>query len=113
MEGQGFRDRTPEFEEADAVLLGVSFDRPEANRAFAEKFAFSFRLLSDVDTKVGEAYETKRAPAESDPGRPKRRTYLIDPQGVIRRAYRVRDIAGHPAEVLADLRALRSSESVP
>jgi peroxiredoxin len=36
----------------------------------------------------------------------KRRTYLIDPDGVIRKAYRVRDIEGHPEELLTDLREL-------
>ena len=36
----------------------------------------------------------------------KRRTYLIDPEGVIRKAYRVRDIAAHPDEIVADLREL-------
>ena len=36
----------------------------------------------------------------------KRRTYLIDPGGVIRKAYRVRDIEGHPEELLRDLREL-------
>lgn len=106
MEGQGFRDRAPEFEEAGAEILGVSFDTPEANRAFAEKFGFPFRLLSDEDRSVGEAYETKRAPEEASPEHPKRRSYLIDPDGVIRRAYRVTDIEAHPGEVLEDLRAL-------
>lgn len=33
----------------------------------------------------------------------KRRTYLIDPDGVIRKAYRVKDIEGHPQELLDDL----------
>jgi peroxiredoxin Q/BCP len=86
----------------------VSFDPPEKNRAFAEKFGFPYRLLSDVDTSVGEAYETKRAPEEADPSRPKRRTYLIDPQGMIRKAYRVRDTAAHADEVLKDLASLRA-----
>jgi len=31
---------------------------------------------------------------------------VIDPDGVIRKAYRVRDITGHPEELLADLREL-------
>jgi thioredoxin-dependent peroxiredoxin len=87
------------------VVLGISFDSPEANRAFAEKQGFPYRLLSDADRTVGEAYETRRAPEEADPHRPKRRTYLIDPDGVIRKSYRVRDIAAHPDEVLADLAA--------
>ena len=109
MEGQGFRDRTPEFEEANAVLLGISFDPPEKNRAFAERQGFPYPLLSDVDKHVGEAYETKRAPAEADPTRPKRRTYLIDPDGLIRKAYRVRDVTTHPDEVLRDLAELQSA----
>ena len=94
------------------MLLGVSFDQPEKNRAFAERYGFPYPLLSDVDRTVGEAYETKRAPEEADPTRPKRRTYLIDPQGVIRKAYRVRDVTTHPDEVLEDLRReLRPSPS--
>lgn len=106
MEGQGFRDRAPSFEEAGAELLGVSFDPPEANRAFAQRYGFPFRLLSDEDRTVGELYETKRAPEERGAGSPKRRTYLIDPGGVIRKAYRVTDVNAHPDQVLADLRRL-------
>jgi peroxiredoxin Q/BCP len=106
VEGQGLRDRAPQFEWAGVEVLGASFDPPEANRAFAEKHDFPFRLLSDVDTDVGQAYEVKRAPEEPDPEHPKRRTYLIDPDGMIRKAYRVRDVTTHPDEVLHDLAEL-------
>lgn len=108
MEGKGFRDRAPRFEEAGAEIVGASFDTPEDNRAFAEKHGFPFRLLSDVDRTVGETYETKRSPEERSPDYAKRRTYLIDPEGVIRRAYRVTDVDAHPDEVLTDLRRLMS-----
>jgi peroxiredoxin Q/BCP len=67
-----------------------------------------FRLLSDVDRSVGEAYETKRHPEEPSPEFAKRRTYLIDPAGRIVKAYRVRDIPNHPDEVLRDLRELQA-----
>ena len=87
-------------------VLGVSFDLPEDNRAFAQKNGFPFRLLSDADRSVGERYETKRAPEERSPEFAKRRTYVIDPEGVIRKAYRVTDIAGHPGQVLEDLNGL-------
>jgi peroxiredoxin Q/BCP len=90
------------------VILGVSFDKSEDNKGFAEKEGFPFRLLSDVDRTVGEAYETKRAPEESSPEYAKRRTYLIDPEGVIRKAYRVQDIPTHPGQVLEDLKALQT-----
>jgi thioredoxin-dependent peroxiredoxin len=80
----------------------VSFDPPDKNRKFAELNRFPFRLLSDVDRVVGTAYETKRAPEEPSQNA-KRRTYLIDPGGVIRKAYRVADIPAHPGQVLEDL----------
>jgi peroxiredoxin Q/BCP len=111
VEGQGFRDRAPEFERQGAVLLGASFDPPEQNRAFAEQHGFPFALLSDVDREVGTRYETKRAPEESSPEFAKRRTYLIDPEGVIRKAYRVTDIPAHPDEVLEDLRRLQREDA--
>jgi peroxiredoxin len=66
-------------------------------------------LLSDEDRGVGERYQTKRAPEERSPDFAKRRTYLIDPDGRIARAYRVTDIPAHPRQVLEDLVALRSS----
>jgi len=87
-------------------VVGVSFDRPEENRAFAEEHGFAFRLLSDVDRTVGERYETKRAPEEPSPEYAKRRTYLIDPEGRIAKAYRVTDIPAHPGDVLEDLAEL-------
>jgi peroxiredoxin Q/BCP len=87
-------------------IVGISFDVPEDNRAFAEQNGFPFRLLSDVDRTVGEAYETVRAPEEPSSEFAKRRTYLIDPEGVIRRAYRVTDIPAHPEQVLEDFRHL-------
>jgi peroxiredoxin len=64
-----------------------------------------------VDRTVGEAYETKRAPAEPSPDNAKRRTYLIDPAGVIRKAYRVTDIPAHAQQVIDDLHVLMANGS--
>jgi peroxiredoxin Q/BCP len=105
----GFRDRAPEFEQLGVAVIGASFDTPEDNAAFARNNGFPFRLLSDVDRSVGEAYETKRAPEEQSPEYAKRRTYLIDPGGRIAKAYRVTDIPAHADDVLADLRRLQAA----
>jgi thioredoxin-dependent peroxiredoxin len=88
------------------AVVGASFDRPQDNKAFAEQNGFAFPLLSDVDRAVGKLYETVRAPEESSPEFAKRRTYLIDPEGRIAKAYRVTDIPAHPGQVLADLRSM-------
>ena len=66
-------------------------------------------MLSDHDNAVGMLYETKRAPEEPMPEWAKRRTYVIDPSGVIRKAYRVRDAGAHPGELLPELRELVGS----
>ena len=89
-------------------MLGASFDTPEENRAFAEAEGFGYRLLSDEDHSVGREYEVARPDDDPLASLPRRDSYLIDPEGVIRRAYAVKDTAGHAAEVLADLRLLQS-----
>jgi len=88
-------------------VLGASFDTPEENKAFADAQGFGFPLLSDVDRNVGRAYEVVRAPDERYADFPERRSYLIDPDGVIRRVYSVTDVTAHADEVLADLAELR------
>jgi len=56
-----------------------------------------------VDRTAGAAYQVTRDPGEKYADYPKRYSYLIDPNGVIVRAYDVTDVAGHAAQVLADL----------
>ena len=84
------------------VILGASFDAVDANKAFAEKFDFPFQLLSDFDEQVGVAYET-RDPGTEKVSFAKRLAYLIDPDGVIRKAYEVGDVNTFADEVAADL----------
>ena len=107
MEGRALRDRAAAFEAANCVVLGASFDTPEENRQFAEDQAFGFRLLSDVDRSVGTAYGVARPPDDQYAAFPTRLSFLIDPDGLVRRVYTVTDVQGHADEVLADLAALQ------
>jgi len=63
-------------------------------------------LLSDVDRTVGEAYGAKKGPDEQWADFANRYTFLIDPEGVVRKVYQVKDIAAHPDEVLEDITSL-------
>jgi len=93
-----------------AVILGASFDNQEANARFKENENFPFRLLCDVDKKVGEAYHAGRLGGMSPV--PRRITYIIDPDGSIAQSYKVKDALAHPGEVVDDLEQLmRESES--
>lgn len=81
-------------------MLGISFDGVEENRAFAERFAFPFALLSDPDRKVGLAY---KACERADDAYARRLTYVIGPDGRIERAIETKDPGGQAAELLASL----------
>lgn len=80
-------------------MLGISFDTPEENKAFRDKFDFPYDLLCDVDRAVGRAYGAE----QSDSDYPARISYLIDPEGRIERVYAKVVPAEHPDQVLADL----------
>ena len=68
---------------------------------------FDFPLLSDPDRSVAAMLDVKRSDSHPLSFLPRRVTYLIDPDGVIARAYDVgRNIEGHAAEVLFDLSEL-------
>tara|TARA_B100000686_G_C16426918_1_gene780073 strand:+ start:315 stop:782 length:468 start_codon:yes stop_codon:yes gene_type:complete len=105
LEGAMFRSSYDDFVALDAEVLGISFDLPEDNCVWSEISEFPFRLLSDPDHAVGSAYEVEREQGDRFAGMPKRITYLIDPEGVIRESYEVAhtDISSHPHSVLADL----------
>lgn len=45
----------------------------------------------------------ERPPDDRFPEFPRRLTFLIDPEGVVRKVYEVTDTAAHPEEVLADI----------
>jgi len=67
---------------------------------FAQKFGFNFPLLSDSDRAVGIAYG---AADEATAQYAKRISYLIGPDGRIKKAYPKVNAAAHPEEILADL----------
>jgi len=52
---------------------------------------------------AGEAYEVARPADDKFAAFPRRYSYLIAPSGLVHRAYDVTDVAGHAADVLADI----------
>lgn len=53
-----FRDSFSDFEELDAIVLGISPDPVESHRAFKRKFRLPFYLLSDPGNKVALKYQS-------------------------------------------------------
>ncbi|MGB0060143.1 peroxiredoxin [Candidatus Binatus sp.] len=100
LEGRGFRDHQAYFDENNIRVIGVSFDSPEDNAAFARRHEFGFPLLSDTNHAVALAYGACSA---ADARNPDRVSFLIDEHGAIERVYDQVDPRDHPARVLADV----------
>ncbi len=97
MEGSGFRDQHAEFEKKNAVILGASFDGPEANARFAEKYAFPFPLLS-ATPEMGVAYG---AADDSAAKHARRVSVIVDPDGKVLRYWPKVSPKDFPGEALA------------
>lgn len=51
-----FRDATPQIEEQNAVVLGISTDDTASHQAFKTKYQLPFQLLVDSDHSVAKTY---------------------------------------------------------
>jgi peroxiredoxin len=65
--------------------------------------------LSDIDRAVGSVYGVARSPDEQYPDFPKRMTFLINPEGRVKKIYEVADAGAHPQIVLDELRQIATS----
>src|SRR3954453_21535101 len=52
----GIRDRSGEYAQAGAAVLGVSPDEPAKLRKFADKYGLPFTLLADTEHAVADEY---------------------------------------------------------
>ncbi len=82
------------------MILGVSFDTPAENRAFAEKFSFAFPLLSDTERKMGVAYGAADGAGAANA---RRVGVVIGPDGAVREWLPKVDARAYPQEVLKRL----------
>jgi peroxiredoxin Q/BCP len=79
------------------AILGVSFDPVDANRAFAEKFAFQYPLISDTARELGVKYGAADDAASSHA---RRVAYLIGPDGKIKHVWPKADVKAFAQQVL-------------
>jgi peroxiredoxin Q/BCP len=107
-EACGFRDLWSLIKKQDAVVLGVSPDKPESHQKFVAKYRLPFILLCDPDRKVMEKYGAfgeKMMYGKKTVG-VIRSTVWIGPNGVVRKHWkRVAKAADHPKHVLEALLA--------
>src|SRR5262245_61113554 len=101
-EACAFRDALPDFRKGRAAVLGVSILDTASKGRFARKHRLNFPLLADPDHAVAEKYGAWRK--KSMYGKTfmglARTTFLIGPDGVIRRRWDNVKVDGHADAVL-------------
>jgi peroxiredoxin Q/BCP len=98
-----FRDNTPRLTKANTVIVGVSPDTSSSQAKFKRKFDLPFSLLADTEHAAAEAYGVWKE--KSMYGKKymgvDRTTFVIDPEGKIKKVFPKVKVEGHAEEVLA------------
>ncbi|MFO0931402.1 MAG: peroxiredoxin [Planctomycetota bacterium] len=100
LEGCGFRDQHDAYTKKGVVVLGISFDTPAENKAFAEKFHFPFDMLCDTERALGLALGVA---TDAKAQWAKRNTFVIGPTGTLEQIIDKVDVKSHPVELLKSL----------
>ncbi|MGG0472267.1 thioredoxin-dependent thiol peroxidase [Priestia aryabhattai] len=98
-----FRDQHENFEELDAVILGVSPDPIDKHHKFIDKHGLPFLLLADEDHSVAEEYgvwKLKKNFGKEYMGI-ERSTFIINKEGTLVKEYRKVGVKGHVEEALS------------
>lgn len=96
VEAQEIRDLYEQLKQTGAVVIGVSTDDRDSHRAFAEKHGLPFLLASDESGAVARAFGVTLKN-----GRATRVSFVVGPDGRIKRAFANVSPKGHAQELLA------------
>lgn len=99
-EGCNYRDLLPGFGEKGAQVVGISYDTPADNKAFADKYRITYPLLSDPGGEIAKRYGAFQP---EQPAWPRRNTYLIDAAGKVERVFEEVNPKTHPRALLDQL----------
>ena len=86
----------------NALVVGVSADKPEIQQRFIDKFELTFPMISDTGKTIIDAYGAREILGVAA----KRKTFLSGPDGTIARVWPKVTVQGHADSVLAAIREL-------
>jgi peroxiredoxin Q/BCP len=105
VEARNFQRDLAQFELKNAVILGVSGQDEHSHQNFCAKEGLHFKLLADTNYQVSSAYDSLLNLGVGKLSA--RHTFLIDPDGVVRKNYLNVNAGQHSTEVLNDLAQLQ------
>lgn len=101
------RDARDDIASLGAKIVGISADDASSHEAFKAKHSLNFTLLTDADHIAMNAYGAWGKKMFGKEGI-LRKTFLIDPHGVVQKAYGRATPLGHGEAVVEELKRLQA-----
>jgi peroxiredoxin Q/BCP len=105
IEAHNFQADQPKYDKMNAAIVGVSVDSVDSHVEFCTKENLTFKLLADEKHEVVNSYGSTQKFGANEVAA--RNTFLVDPQGTIRKVYLKVDPNPHSKEVLEALAELQ------
>ena len=108
VEAGEFRDHIDAFNQANALVVGVSRDNLRSHENFRQKLGLPFELVADTEEKLCTIFNVikmKNMYGKQVRG-VDRSTFLFDSKGILQMEWRGIKVTGHVAEVLAAAKAM-------
>jgi peroxiredoxin Q/BCP len=104
IEAHNFQRDLEKYNALNAVILGVSLQDEKSHQEFCAKESLTFKLLADTKKEVSEKYDSVMNFGVVQLSA--RHTFLIDPNGVVRKVWTEVDVKKHSDDVLATMEEL-------
>ncbi len=105
IEAHNFQADQDKYTKANAAIVGVSVDSVDSHVQFCTKENLTFKLLADEKHEVVNTYGSTQKFGDTEVAA--RNTFLVDPQGTIRKVFLKVNPNPHSAEVLTALAELQ------
>jgi|ERR1051325_10532267 peroxiredoxin Q/BCP len=110
IQGKSFTASKQEFDAAGIAVVGVSADDVASHKDFCNKFAFTIDLLADPNHELLDAAGVGQSEYKGTMYW-NRTSFVIDPEGKLRKVYEKVDPNGHERVLLDDIKAMQASGS--
>lgn len=107
-EACSMRDARDDITALGAEVIGISKDDASSHDKFKTKYNLNFTLLSDPEGKTIEAYGAWGKKMFGNEGI-LRKTFVIDPDGMVQKVYGRVTPLGHGNQVIAELKKLQNA----
>jgi len=107
IQGKAMSASKEDFEDAGIKVVGVSADDAASHKSFCNKFGFTIDLLADTGSQLMQTLGLGQAEWKGMKFW-ERTTFVVDPQGVIRKVYEKVNPEGHEKVLLDEIKGLQS-----